>query len=499
MRTALLCAFPLVALMAAAIPAGAQATAPPKLPANANAIMRVEVAKLLASPMAKEQGWQAKLMKGYADRPLAVPPTAQRVTVVAGMNAVGMRTIWQAAVIELTSPVRLDPMLKAQGGYLDQIGGKQAAWTPRDVFYVQFGPNTLGVLQPGQRQFLTRWVAPEPSGTAELSPYLKGAWDASSSADVLFAIDLDDMVGATAIRYADSMGKFPSLDKLQDDDARLFAGLASAKGVRLSVKVDSSITGELVADFDQEVGGLKDNATAFVRDVLNNADISDLGLEKWQFTADGKRIAGKGELDADSLSRLIAILAPAHAEDAVTISAGTISSSDKQSGESTKSGDPKQDAAQASQKYFRAVASTLDSISKSSSPTQVGSAFINKARRIEQLPILNVDPALVDWGNLVAESFNRAAQELGIGQRKADAAAQGVASPTAYATYTNQGGGNATADTRAAYRNAAQQRRQVSQAERAAAADRAFAIMNQVLPTRGKIRAEMTQKYGVEF
>ena len=78
-------------------------------------------------------------------------------------------------------------------------------------------------------------------------------------------------------------------------------------------------------------------------------------------------------------------------------------------------------------------------------------------------------------------------------------AAQGVASPTAYTNYSPQGGGNSTPETRAAYRNAQQQRRQVAQTERGAAGDRAMTIMNQVLPTRGKIRAEMTQKYGVEF
>ena len=470
---------------------------PPRLPANANAVMRVEVAKLLASPMAKELDWQAKLMKGYADRPLAVPPTAKRVTVVAGMHPAGMRAIWQAAVIELGSPVRLDPLLRAQGGYLDRVGGKQAAWTPRDVFYVEFDPNTLGVLRPGQRQVVTRWV--NATDAPELSPYLKQAWSGSSKADVLLAMDLDDLVGATALRYADSMGKFPSLDKLQAGEDKLFASLASVKGLQLTINVDKAIKAQLVADFDQDVSALGPAATAFVRDVLNDADVEGLGLEQWQFAADGKRIAGKGEMDAESLGRLIAMLAPAHAGDAVVASEASQASA-KLPGDSTSAGDPKQDAAAASQKYYQAVSGTLDSIGKSASPTQTGSAFVNKARRIEQLPILNVDPALVDWGNLVAEAFNKASQELAIGQRKADAAAQGVASPTAYVSYTDQAGsGNSTPETRAAFRNAAQQRRQVSQSERAAAADRAFTIMNQVLPSRGKIRADMTQKYGVEF
>src|SRR5687768_4439643 len=114
------------------------APAPPKLPASANALMKLEVAKVLDSPLGKEMGWRAKLSKGYADRPVAVPSTAKRVTFVAGMQPNGMRAIWQAAIIELGSgTVGLDPMLRAQGGYLDVIGGKKAAWTARDVFYVE--------------------------------------------------------------------------------------------------------------------------------------------------------------------------------------------------------------------------------------------------------------------------------------------------------------------------------------------------------------------------
>ena len=141
----------------AAAAAGDPAPAP-RLPASANAVMTLEVSKLLDSPLGKEMGWRAKLSKGYADRPVAVPSTAKRATFVAGMHPNGMRAIWQAAIIELASPVRLDPMLRAQGGYLDTIGGKPAAWTPRDVFYVEFDKNTLGVLRPAQRQYVTRWV-----------------------------------------------------------------------------------------------------------------------------------------------------------------------------------------------------------------------------------------------------------------------------------------------------------------------------------------------------
>jgi hypothetical protein len=154
----------------------------------------------------------------------------------------------------------------------------------------------------------------------------------------------------------------------------------------------------------------------------------------------------------------------------------------------------------ASQDYYRVISKKLDTVGTKASPTQTAGALLAHAREIEQLPILNVDPELVKWGGAVADAFSRAGQELALGQQKAKVAAAGVASPVAYTSYTYNGStGNTTPEARAAYRNAQQQRQAASQAQRNAAATQAFAHLNEVLPSRGKIRTEMTQKYGVEF
>lgn len=479
--------FPILALLVSS--AHAADAPPPRLPAIANSLMKVDLAKMMESPLAKEMQWQAKLSKGYADRPLAVPPMSKQMTIVAGMHPVGMRAIWQAAVIELGRPVKLDAMLNAQGGYLDQIGGKPAAWTPRDVFYVEFDKTSLGVLRPGQRQYLTRWITGKDQ--PELSPFLKQAWAQGNDADVLFAMDLDDVIGPAAIAYADSMGQLPALEKLGNEE-KLFGALASVQGLRVSIKVDKTIQANATVDFAQDISALGDQVKPFLLEVLHNADVSEPSVANWQFKAQGKQIIGTGVMESDELVQLIALLAPAHAADAVATA--------PKAADPAPAGDSKQEAAYASQQYYRAVSKNLDTISGKSSPSQAGSWFVNRARQIEQLPILNVDPALVEWGNNVAAAFNSAAQELYVGQQKAGVASQNVLSPTAYATYSPQGGGsNSTAETRAAYRNAQQQRRAAAQTERGAAGDRAMNILNQILPTRGKIRAEMTQKYGVEF
>jgi hypothetical protein len=466
-----------------------------RLPKAANAVLTVDVEKLIQSPIGKEIGLQSKLLSGYADRPLAVPATAKRVAIGALVHPGGIRSIWQTALIDLPNPPRLEPMLRAQGGYLDLIAGKQAAWTPRDTFFVVLDDHTLGVVRPGQRQLVTRWV----SGKLEkgLSPYLSAALNAGANDVCVFAVDLDEVVGVTALKHAVGMGQLPSLMKIETGEDKLLAALASVTGTRFHVRATSRLDAEWIIDFEQDISALGSLAKPFVIDVLTHADLYEPDMDQWDFKVEGKRLVAKRVAELEGLNRLLALLSPAGAREADGATAS--SASDKPGAEPTPPA-PANDPATASQKYYRAVSRMIDAIGSKPSPQQGATWLVAQARMIQQLPVMNVDPALLEWGNAVADVFTRAAQELAIGQQRAMTAAQSVQSPTAYTSHAEPGyTGSANAESRAALRNAQQQKQQLAQTERGAAAERAFAIVNTLAGSRGKIRADMTQKYGVEF
>ena len=155
--------------------------------------------------------------------------------------------------------------------------------------------------------------------------------------------------------------------------------------------------------------------------------------------------------------------------------------------------------AQASQAYYRAIVKILDQSTVKGSPTTSATWLHAQARVIQQLPALGVDPMLLDWGDQVAGAFNRAAQVLAVGQQNAQVSAAGVATPSASVTSGTGGSNMDSPESRAAFRNAQDQRRQAAQQQRAAAADQALSILNEAGATRGKIRSEMVQKYNVEF
>lgn len=239
-------ALPMIAalclLCAASTSRGQSPALATRLPQGANAVMTIDVAKLLQSPLAKQQQLQSKLMSGYADRPLPVPASARHVVIGAAVDPTSLDSRWRVALIDLPKPPRLEPILRAQGGYADSINGKPVAWSRRGIMY-----------------------------------------------------------------------------------------------------------------------------------------------------------------------------------------------------------------------------------------------------------------DLLAWGQMVTQSYMRAAQELALGQQQATTAAGRIDSPTGYTTDAPNGGSSETADTRAAYKNAQQQRRTAAASERTAAAQRVLDILNPIVATRGKMRADMTQRYGVEF
>jgi hypothetical protein len=474
----------------------AASAAASRLPEGANAVLTLDVAKLIASPWGKQIKLQSQLAAGQADRPLPVSATAKRLTVGALVHPMSMDSLWQAALVESAGAPRLDPILRAQGGYLDQIGGKQAAWSPRDVFYVALDDHTLGVVRPAQRQVVSHWVSSK--GGKGVSPYLLIALAGAGDADGVFAVDLDDVVGVTALHYAVDMGQMPSLNSLESVLDKLLVAVASVKGITITMHAGDTLEGKCVIDFGQDVTALGAQTKPFITDVLTMAGFYEPDMDEWNFKAEGKRIVGKRAISEQGLKRMLGVLSPPN------VGAAVVADEDGFGGPaptpaSAKVGPAKSPAA-ASQEYYRVVSKKLDTIGTKPSPTQTAGSLLANAREIEQLPILNVDPELVKWGGAVSDAFSRAGQELALGQQKARVAAAGVASPVAYTTYTYNGStGNTTPEARAAYRNAQQQRQAASQTERNAAATQAFAVLNDVLPTRTKIRAEMTQKYGVEF
>jgi hypothetical protein len=156
--------------------------------------------------------------------------------------------------------------------------------------------------------------------------------------------------------------------------------------------------------------------------------------------------------------------------------------------------------AAASQQYFRSISSLLDDVREKSKDAKTFGEnalwFDNWARRMDRLPVLNVDAELLVYGRDTATALrNMAASLRGIGIYSGARTAQ---------IYSNSGGMTPAAGEYgnsgySEWRDVDNQRRAVRAEEKAKGAVSARDIATQVANETGRVRQAMSQKYMVEF
>jgi hypothetical protein len=132
--------------------------------------------------------------------------------------------------------------------------------------------------------------------------------------------------------------------------------------------------------------------------------------------------------------------------------------------------------------------------------TQFATWLKRDARRVARLPILNVDPDLVKWGEEVAMRLSEGAQIYTVGGLTVQTRAAGVMDTASENRWidtseehysTNQNDVNR--------RNAMAMRRAASKEEQAKVAQAVSGIVNDLMAKRLEIRKVLTQRYKVEF
>jgi hypothetical protein len=454
-------------------------------PASANALTVIDVQSLLNTPMAREGAWGDPTNIKHAQSPLRLPALADRIAVAAQLDAANDLTrIWELAVMQLSQPVPLQKIALREGGYIDELAdGVQAVWTPSDTYFVQLNDNQLGAMYPANRQAVTRWVQSlESKASLQLSDYLlQAAADLQSDTPIVMALDLQGVVQPHRVREAleDSQtmaGQDASLDKV----AKLLVGL---QGISLTVQVDQQATGTVRIDFSEDVGAFGRLAKPLFLEALQryNAVIPD--FESWQAELLGNRVVLSGPLSTSGLRRIGSLLEPPSSK-----------FSDLKDAAPAESGsDP---YVQASQQYYRSVHTLIDDLRKTLGDTRDNHALWMEryGRKIDALPILNVDPDLLDWGASVSETF----REMSVTTRSANVQAGTrkayVNTGVSYSGYGYGSGGWYNDAT-----GSAKQKTQIERSEQGAARIQRFGSWKEVEDADAQIRIAMTQKYNVEF
>lgn len=467
-----------------------------RIPPGANCIVYMNVNSLLDSNVGKKENWRSKLADAYEIEPLVVPPNSTRVLMASWLEFTSIEPLWEVSVIDVSKTLSMKRVAKDTGGFTEAIGGKMAARAPMNAYFIRLDKKLLGVVAPADRQFAARWSAMSDTETAMLSPYLQTAVSRiKSDTQYLLALDLQDAVSEKRIRQRLQMEEFDCLAGQSVDERAIGEAIAGVKGLTLTVKAQSEIEGRCQIEFGGPVSPLSSIAKPLLIEFLEKCGTSIPDLGSWKVSAKDSSIIAGGNLSTEALRELFSIVNPPSPSN----------TDDEESTEDATGGKDATPAAQAaaSRRYYRAVAKILDGFGKrvrTANSLSSGATFVARdARRIGQLPLLNVDPDLVQWGAGVSSRLLEVASCFGAGGLQARSRAESIMNPTTSGMRSSElevrGDPNDAIDRQ----NAARARRAAVAEEKAHALQLATKILLELEAGSSKVRATMTEKYKVDF
>jgi hypothetical protein len=234
----------------------------------------------------------------------------------------------------------------------------------------------------------------------------------------------------------------------------------------------------------------------------NGSSISD--FQSWTARATKGEISLAGPLSTSGLRRLLSVVDS-------PIGSNSVSAAPQAS-----AADPAEVQKKATLDHFHAVTGMANDLKddmrnvKNLASTSVW--FDKYARRIEKLPVLNVDDDMLQYSAFVAQALRQASlsvKTMGIqtGVRQAQITGAGDVSPYGYGDgrwggygyYGGYGGGWGAKGAMAAAKETGSERRVVKAEEKATMATDVQQIRQQIISATADVRRKMTKKYQVEF
>ncbi len=325
------------------------------------------------------------------------------------------------------------------------------------------------------------------------------------------AIDLHDSISGEEIRARLRESWETAGFEGKADPLAVAKVLESIRGATLGITLREKPLGKVKIDFLEDAEVLAPIAKELFLHVLDNRGLTIDEFSDWEYEVKGKQFTLGGEFTASGLRRIMSafdrpssLKATAKMPEATT----TPLSEEQQMGQATVA-------------YYKQVEELLKDLrgrkraSNSYTTGSIAQWCNNYARKINSLPLLHVDPEMIQYGTNVAQTLSQAAQALNTGNVKASIDALNVQnqyntfSRTDVYGYGFQGGwfggggmvpyGN-TQNTAVVNESATwNERVKAKSRARSESSLQARQILATIQQGSAEIRAKMVQKYQLEF
>lgn len=468
-----------------------------RVPSSANAVVILNVEKAKQSPAGLAEGLAAKLETAFQEGLICVPPSSSRFVLAAEMDLEFMSPIWEAAVMDFAEAPTMSLIAKAYKGQSDTVEGLSAVVLPQDAYVVKLADKTLGAMWPANRQNVVRWARQQK--TASLGPvssYVQRAAGYSDRAgsEIIMALDLDGMISPQRAKtYLQSVAW---LEEAKVDVAKLNQLLASVEGIRVGVRLGNPPIGRVTVDFKEAPTIAASLVKRLFLEYLSEKGMLIDDFAKWQPEVQNNTITLGGNMSMAGIRKLMSVIESPAPTPASSESASATPTANDTAAQAAKT-----------KTYFKTVTSMFDDLKDDMQDAKnlasTSQYFDKYARRIERMPILDVDPDMLDYGAYVAQQMRQASGAVrmmgirtGVRTRDINSSNTGVAADEYYYGGYGYGRYGNGVDTVKAVE---QQRGAVRAQERGNTAANVHEIRAQVIAATSDIRRKMTEKYKVQF
>jgi hypothetical protein len=403
-----------------------------------------------------------------------LPESVGEVRIAADLDLKTFRPNWEIGYVSLTKMTDASGIATKLGGYVDSIMNRWVVWSPNGSYVVPMANNQVGLVRPSDRKLISRWLKKDKSAASDF--LAKQAAQSSQFFSVLLAIDAEDVWSPIAIE--ERISKLNSIKSL--NAKQVVSLLSTLKGIRVVVSKKNLDDCIISVEFGSSPELLLPVARDFFVEVLERNQSSIPEAAKWTPSIEGNVLSFRGTISPATLDDLLGIFTVQQQPSA--LASDTSSVSPNSSAERV--------ALDASKEYFTKVTGIVDRVRNYSASNTGDRAQWNArlANRIDELPTLNVDSDLVDFGIRVSKGLRGnvvAMQQANINY--------GTTSMVNRGTYGNSydysGGYYYDVNAPAKYQAVSQGVGNMSYRELISAIDQMI----------GDIRREMTQKFQVQF
>lgn len=404
----------------------------PRIPSDTNVLILMNVDKMIGSRVADKERWEARRKAAYDAGVSALPPDATEVVLAGRTDLEFGQSIWEMSMVRLERERNVTTVAQRYGGAMDDIEGRSATRLPNDLFVLQMAPDMLASYTPANRQDVSRWLrSTDVSSGSQLSPYLDQAFAYATKvgSPIIMAMDIQGMISPDRVRVAASAS--PALKASGIPVEKLVPLLVGAQGITLGITLQDDAVGAVRVDFNSPPNALAKIGKPLLIEILEKHGAMIDDLRDWEPSVNGNTFLLRGKFSSNGLRRVLSVL---ELPPALT---------DAMQDASSPGSDPEGTAQLiATQQYWNSVNSLVEDLRikpKRDKVKTFGQAAIwydKYARKIDRLPILNVDEEMLDYGTYIASSFRQAEGIMkGVGMRTSMRTASNNPVSGGYSTY----------------------------------------------------------------